>query len=259
MPSLTLAKRAPSHTARCVAIAQGGQCDGLYLWVDADGVSRGPHDQKIQLPCGSFFTYEPPHDPKARFMLFLGAASGGGKSTQMRLIAERYHKLFPHRQQVLISKLDEDETLDSAPWIKRINVQTLVDHPFELAEARDSLVIVDDVEGLPLDQAVAVQKAVEIIATQGRHNNASLLYASHNLTNYKQTRLLHQEVGGHVVFPLSSSYHQLRYLLEKYDGLDPHEIKAIRRLPSRWVIVLRQYPAIVIWESGAMLPHSMDA
>ena len=65
------------------------------------------------------------------------------------------------------------------------------------------------------------------------------------------------EVQQCVIYPSSSSYSHLKHLLSHYYGLDSAEIKQIRRLPSRWVCVKRDFPPVVLYDGGAYLPHAM--
>ena len=257
MPYLTLGKRPSSKEARAVATVTGGELHGLHLWADTSVTCNDP--QMITLPIGSHFQYQPPLDG-SRFVLFLGGAAGCGKSTLSKQIAELYHKMWPSRQQVLVSKLAKDEVLDSLPYLHRINIQSLVDRPFELNEADSSLIIVDDVEGLNPTQAAAVQNLVDIVLSQGRHSEGgtSLVYCSHNLTMGKNTRLLHMETHGHVIYPSASGFYQLRYLLTHYCAMSPAEVKWIRKLPSRWVCILKNFPPVCIWDSGAALINSLE-
>jgi hypothetical protein len=247
MPSLTLSKK-PVGTM--LAIAQGGSKNGQLLCVlDSPGPSS------IDLHDG-FFTYEPPHDPKARFILCTMSSSGSGKSTQLLLIGERYHTLYPRRPIVLLSRLDQDETLDQVNYIRRLRVDSLLESPFELRELENALLIVDDIEGMNVTQEKAVQQLLELVLTQGRHFNTSLLFSAHNLTNGAKTRTLLNESMAYLTFPSATSFMQLKYLLERYAGLDRKEITAIRKLPSRWVLVSRRYPTVVLTEHSAYLPHS---
>jgi DNA segregation ATPase FtsK/SpoIIIE-like protein len=76
------------------------------------------------------------------------------------------------RPVILLSSLDCDETLDRAnEYIRRIQMSSLVENPLSLDELRDSLVIFDDCEALPDDEAKAAESALNLIATQGRHSN----------------------------------------------------------------------------------------
>jgi hypothetical protein len=257
MPSLALSVKAPHKEARRLAVVAGGQLDGHYLWV-IEGHSGGiaGAKQAIELPMGSHFIPEPPHEPKYRFMQFLGGSSGCGKSTLIGLQAVRFHELHPDAPIVLISNLKHDDTLAKLPYVRRLNVDTLLTAPIDMeTELAGALVIFDDIEALPPAQEKAVQALIEQIATQGRHSATSMLYASHSLTNYKKTRLVHMEVQQCVVYPSCSSYSQLKHLLGHYYGLDNAEIKRIRKLPSRWCLIKRDFPPVVVYDGGAYLPH----
>jgi hypothetical protein len=247
MPSLLLSKKPAGNV---LAVVQGGRNAGMLVCV-----SDEPGRSHIDLHDG-FLTFEPPHDPKQRFILATMASSGAGKSTQIALCAQRYHTLYPRRPIVLMSRLDEDETLDQLPYIRRINVNSLLDNPFDLKELQDCLLIIDDVEGLPIQLEKAVQQVLELVLTQGRHTNTSLLYSAHNLTSGNKTRTLLNEAHAYLVFPHATSMMQLKYLLERYAGLDRKEIAAIRKLPSRWVCITRRYPTAIFGEHEAFLPHS---
>jgi len=239
------------QNSKVLAFVFGGKNDGKCLYSVDDDSGK----QKIVLDKDEMFIFEP--SEKDRFILSTGAASGSGKSTQLLNIALRYHFLFPKRPIVLVSRLNEDETLDKAKFIKRINIDSLLEKQFELNEFPiGGLVIVDDVEGLDKQREAAVQNMVDIILTQGRHQNVSLLHSSHLLTNGHKTRLLLNESHAYLIFPQATSFMQINYLLSKYAGLDTKQIKEIRDIPSRWVLVTRRYPTCIISDKMAYLPHS---
>lgn len=254
MPSLLLVqgKAKPDGSAKAIAHVEGGRHSGATLWL-----SDAPGRSKVELDSG-LMIMEPPHDASQRFITALMAASGSGKSTQIALTAERYHLLYPRRPIVLLSKLDQDDTLDALPYIRRLRADSLLEHDFELGEMgmEGSLVIMDDLEALPKDIDAKVQTMLELILCQGRHFNVSLLYSAHNLTNGLRTRTLLNESHTYVVFPHASSAMQLKYLLSRYAGLDNKEIAQLRHLPSRWTCVGRRYPPYVLCESSAYLPHA---
>ena len=257
MPSLQLALRQPSPTARAVAVVQGpGPAQGRFLWLDADAAGGAA---RISLPSGNFFTLEPSHDPNGRMLVGAFSASGGGKSTQLLLIAQRFHALWPDRPVVLVTSLKErDETLESVPWIRRLSLQSLVDSEITLEELRGSMLLLDDVEMLPLAEENAVRRLRELVLTQGRHAAVSMCIAAHNPNTGARDRTLHNELQAHIVMPHGLSYHSLKYLLEKYDGLSPADVKTIRSsLGSRWAAVLRNFPTCIVHEHGAYLPHSV--
>jgi hypothetical protein len=56
-----------------------------------------------------------------------------------------------------------------------------------------------------------------------------------------------------VVYPLSTSYHALRYLLHSYVGVDDEKIKELKKCGSRWLCFLRHYPQIAITQKSVEL------
>ena len=186
MPSLSLRNHEHGKPIGCV---EGGDLQGSNLWLYEHGSKRN----RIDLPPDSHFVVEPSHDNDSRDLLFVAGPSGSGKSTFIKQFSSRYHKLWPDRLIVLISKLQDDSTLDSLDFIKRIRVDSLLEKKLELEELDHSLLLIDDVEGLPKDQSVAVQELVDLVCNQGRHYSISMIYVSHLLTDYKRTRnLLHE-------------------------------------------------------------------
>jgi len=140
--------------------------------------------KEVELPADSLFQLIPNPNPRQRDVYYICGPSGSGKSHIAKGIAEAYRKLHPGRGVYLVSKLTEDSTLDSMKGgkPKRINIQSLVDDPFDIEEARDSLVIVDDIDALPKDQLKAVHTFIDDIAITGRHTNTSLLFLTHYTT-----------------------------------------------------------------------------
>ena len=80
-----------------------------------------------------------------------------------------------------------------------------------------------------------------------------MLCLSHYLTNYKKTRLLLNEATNIVVYPLSTSYHALRYLLRNYVGVEDDKIKDLKRSGSRWLCFTKHYPQIAITQRSVEL------
>jgi hypothetical protein len=208
---------------------------------------------EVEIPGDSLFQLIPNPNPRQRDVYYVCGPSGSGKSHIAKGIAEAYRKLFPGREVYLVSKLTEDSTLDSMKGgkPKRINVQSLVDDPFDVEEARDSLVIVDDVDALPKAQLKAVQTFIDDIAITGRHTNTSLLFLTHFTTNYKSTRLILMETHHFVTYPQTTSKHALLYLLRNHAGIDDETITRMRRCGSRWVCISKGMPPIMIGQHFA--------
>jgi energy-coupling factor transporter ATP-binding protein EcfA2 len=199
-------------------------------------------DKSITLPDDSQFVICPSPDPKKREVYYIAGASGSGKSYIAKSIAEIYKKLHPSREIYLISKLEEDSTLDTMkPKPKRINIQTLIDDYPELDEFADCCLIFDDYDTFVGPAEKVVHKLIDDLATMGRHTNTTMLCLSHYLTNYKKTRLLLNEATHLVVYPMATSFHALSYLLKTHCGLTKDDCRDLKKM-GRWVCLYKHYP-----------------
>ena len=176
---------------------------------------------------------------------YLYGASGSGKSYIARDIAEGYHLLNPKNGVFLISKLQEDDTLDKAKFIKRVNPETFKEEKPDVTEFIDSLVIIDDYEGWESSDKSLYNIIISLIndiASMGRHHKINLIVCNHNHTNYRATRLLLNEATGIIIYPQSSGDNALKYLLTSYVGLTKAQINEIKKARSRWVFVHKHAP-----------------
>jgi len=222
------------------------------------GSAKETEETHIKLPPGSTFTLIPTKDSKKREVWYIAGASGSGKSYIARGLAEQYMKQFPDRKVYLISKLEEDDTLDNIRGKKLIRLKPakLVENPLkDLTILQDSMIIMDDYDTFLGKEMKVIQQLIDDIAIMGRHNNITMLCLTHYLTNYSKTRLLLTEATHIVVYPLSTGAHALNYLLKTYLGLEKEEISAIRRGGSRWVMLYKNYPNYAITETEAFLLH----
>jgi hypothetical protein len=216
-------------------------------------------DKSIALPTGSMFQIIPSPSPTKREVYYITGASGSGKSYTAKGLAEHYKKFHPDREIYLISKLNEDETLDSMKIGKpqRINVQSLVDEPPELEEFRDCMVIFDDYDSFDGQLAKTIQTLINDLCIQGRHTNTTLVLCTHFTTNYKQTRLILGEVTHFVIFPSSTSPKALKYLLDSHVGMGKDDLNSIRKM-GRWVCVSKNHPQYLISEHSAKLLNQVE-
>lgn len=222
------------------------------------GSAKENEETHIKLPPGSVFQLIPSKDPKKREVWYIAGASGSGKSYIARALAEAYMKQFPDRKVYLVSKLEEDDTLDNIKGKKLIRLKPakLVDNPLkDLGMLENSMVIMDDYDTFTGKEMKVIQQLIDDIAIMGRHQNITMLCLTHYLTNYSKTRLLLTEATHIVVYPLSTGAHALNYLLKTYLGLEKEEIGAIRRGGSRWVMLYKNYPNYCVTETEAFLLH----
>jgi hypothetical protein len=204
------------------------------------------HDAKeatrIDLTDDSQFQLLPSPDPKKREVFYIAGASGSGKSHIAKGIAECYAKLFPDRSVYLISKLEEDSTLDKMdPPPKRIKIQSLIDDYPAIEEFEDCCVIFDDYDTFTGNAEKVIHKLIDDLATMGRRTNTTMLCLSHYLTNYKKTRLLLNEATHIVVYPMATSFHALGYLLKTHIGMTKDDVRDLKKM-GRWVCIYKHYP-----------------
>jgi hypothetical protein len=230
----------------------------MDAYEEMSGSANKSESTHIKLPNDGHFVLIPTTDPKKREVWYIAGASGSGKSHIAKGIAEQYMKQFPDRDVYLISKLEEDDTLDSMKGRKciRLKPAKLVETPLkDLSKLKDSLVIFDDYDTFQGKEMKVIQQLIDDIAIMGRHENITMLCLTHYLTNYSKTRLLLTEATHIVVYPLSTGAHALNYLLKTYLGLEKEEISAIRKGGSRWVCLYKNYPNYCITETEAFLLH----
>ena len=120
--------------------------------------------KEIVLDDDGIFELLPPEDPKKRCVFYIAGQSGSGKSWIAKQLALYYHKLFPKRGIYLISKLEEDETLDALKFLKRVPIKSFVEEYPDLEEFRDTLTIWDDYDTLTGEAEKVVHKIIEDLA-----------------------------------------------------------------------------------------------
>lgn len=213
---------------------------------------------RVTLPPNSSFGLIPTQDPKKRQIWYISGSSGAGKSYVAKRLAEQYKKKYPDRIVYLVSKLEEDSTLDSMKDPpKRLSPMKLVENPLtttdDLEKLRDSMIIFDDYDTFTGKEGKAIQQLIDDIAVMGRHQNITMLCLTHYLSNYKKTRLLLTEASHFVLYPQSSGAHALNYMLKTYLGMGPDEVARLRKSGSRWVCIHKNFPLYCVTESEAWI------
>jgi hypothetical protein len=243
---------------------EGGDYDKqvIYLCVDdkeepkhpftkMDFAAAGQKEVKLQ---------QVPNTKSEREILYITGASGSGKSTYTRKYCEQYKKKWPQRDIFLFSSLKEDESLD-AIHPKRIAIdERLMDEPIEPEMLRDSLVIFDDIDVLSdKKQREAVMKIANQVLEIGRHFCITAVFTNHLPTNRGDTRRVLNESHEVIYFPHSGTAMGTKRLLECYVGLDPLQMKAIRKKPTRWACIFKNYPMVIMTERSIELANHDDS
>lgn len=194
----------------------------------------------------------PVFDPESdRKVFYVAGMSGCGKSTFTSKVIEQYSKMFKKNNIYLFSNKPKDEVLDKHKKLIRITLDDeLLEDPLTLEELENSLVIFDDVEYTPnKDISNELDRIRDMILQQGRSYKISFVYISHQLTNYKHSRIILNECHCCVLFPKLTTSYALKYLLDKYFGFTKNEIVKLKTLNSRWVCI-NKVPPYVIHENG---------
>jgi len=152
--------------------------------------------------------------------------------------------------------LKEDESLDSINP-KRIAIDNrLFDEPIEPEMLEESLVIFDDIDVLSdKKQREAVMKIANQVLEIGRHFKITAVFTNHLPTNRGDTRRVLNESHEVIYFPHSGTAMGTKRLLECYVGLDPDQMKKIRKMPTRWACIFKNYPMVIMTERSIELAN----
>ena len=194
-----------------------------------------------------------PNKKSERQILYITGASGSGKSYYTKHYCDQYKKMFPKNDIYLISSINEDSSIDKVKGLKRIKLSNeLLTTDLQAADFKDSMVIFDDTDCIT--NKIMRQKVngiLNMLLETGRQTNTSVIYTSHLATAGLETKRILNEAHSVTIFPHSLGGRSLKYLLENYFGLDRHQIKKIKTLPSRWVTLIKSFPMVVLSEKEA--------
>jgi hypothetical protein len=191
-----------------------------------------------------------------RDILYIAGPSGSGKSFFTRMYLLNYHKQFPDRPILMISKLSEDKSLDGVP-MKRVMIdERLITDPFDSSDFYDSCVIMDDIDTIK-DKEIraALMTLKDQILETGRHHNISLILTTHLACKGNETRSALNE-SHQIVFFMSSGANY-KYLLQNYLGMDLNQIKALNKMKSRWICICRGFPQIIYTEKQLLFMKNL--
>lgn len=186
--------------------------------------------------------------------LYVAGPSGSGKSTYIANWLKEYKRMFPENPIYLFSTVTEDEVLDKLDPVRIPLDEELLLEPIQPEDIADSVCIFDDVDTV---QDASIRKYIsglrDWLLECGRHHRIRLCMTSHNLSNYKATRLQLLEATSVTFFPRAGATFQLKNFLKTYGGMDDRQIQRVLRLPSRWVTMYKSYPMFILYEKGAFL------
>jgi energy-coupling factor transporter ATP-binding protein EcfA2 len=239
---------------RPLAKIEGGTLGGKLVSVapqEEEGQKRTY--KHVELPEGSRFQLVP-NTTKEREIIYITGPSGSGKSTFTSNYIKEYKKKFKNGDIFLFSALSEDEVLDKHN-VKRIKLSAaLITDKLTSADFENALVIFDDIDVIS-DKKIreAVIATLNSVLEVGRHFKTYCIITNHLPTAGKDTRRVLNEAHEIVYFPHSGSMKGINYLLKEYIGFDNKEIKAIKKLKSRWCCIFKNYPQLAMTERNLWL------
>jgi hypothetical protein len=182
---------------------------------------------------------------KERFIVYITAPSGSGKSYFTRQIIEDYHTLYPKRPVYIFSSLDDDPTLDKLKYLKRIKIKSpaFLERELSVNDFNECLTIFDDCDCLtnkPIKRKV--YELLNAILETGRHTKTSVVFTSHTATNGLETKKILNEAHTIVVFPRTAGNRTLKYLLYDYLGFNKEDLKKLKNCEGRWVAITKSFP-----------------
>lgn len=216
---------------------------------------EGSDEKKLQIEVNGKVLPVP--NIETRDILFIAGPSGSGKSTLASLYIQAYKKLFPNNKIIIFSRKPTDPVLDKLKPLRFVIDASIISDPVDITEDfRETLVLFDDCNTFQDDKIKkAVSKLMHDILEVGRSFNIYCVITSHlvNPNERKDARVIWNEAHSICIFPRSGNRRGMVYALENYCGLDKKTINQVLALPSRWVIIGKQYPLYVLHEKGALL------
>jgi hypothetical protein len=206
----------------------------------------------------------PYKDEEVADHVYCAGPTGSGKSTWVGNYIKEIKKMFPKKQLFIFSSFDKDKALDPYDPIRIEINDELIETPIEKEEIADSIVVFDDIDTIKAAGkktnrlAEACQYLRDDLLQCGRKEHIKTMCTSHQLMNYTKTRNLLNECQKIVFFPRATSpYHNKRFLKE-YCGLEAAGIKKLLKLPTRWIMICKNFPMYAMYESGVILLNQLD-
>ena len=247
------------HTGKPLAVIHEGKLNGKEVSVNTPEDKPTKSYSYIPLKDGKF--QQIPNQKSEREILYITGPSGSGKSTYTLKYCQEYKKKKKKSDIFLFSALAEDETLDKIKTKRMIIDDSLISNPIPVESFENSLVIFDDIDVISNKaHRDAVYSLLNQILEVGRHHKIYCIVTNHLPTGGKDTRRIINESHSVTYFPQSGSAGQMNRLLQNYLGLDTATLKKIRKLPTRWATVFKNYPICILTEKllFSLNPDSSD-
>lgn len=199
-----------------------------------------------------------PLPDRERFVSYITAKSGAGKSYYASKLTEEYHKFNPKNAVYLFSPFEQDGKSFNFKWITKIDIKhnDFVTEDWNVEDFTDSLLILDDIESITNKKVKNILNDIlNLVLEAGRKQRISCIYTSHLTMQGHGTRRILNEMHSLTLFPRSVGERTLKYILDTNYGMSKDQIERIKKLKSRWVTIVQSYPMVVVHENGAYIPN----
>lgn len=193
-----------------------------------------------------YFQYIPDTD-RDRDTIFVAGTSGSGKSYFASQYIKEYHRIYPDNPIYLITgNSAEDPAFENMKYLKKINLEGILQDPLDYTEFKDCLVVADDIDAVSGKLGKYLYDLRDKLLKNSRKVKVSVLSTAHSFTGTDLKAVLNE--SDVIVFFPSNYNRSLKYLLENYLGLTKEGIKAVRNLKTRWCAFVKSYPNVLITE-----------
>ena len=222
---------------------------------------ESPNEIKTKEAIGNFDIL--PNIKNGFEVVYMCGAMGVGKSTQCRMYAQEYRRIFRKNNIFLFSQKMEDKAFDDYHELKirRVKLDDIfMKKTFDVTKERDfhnSLILFDDIATIP--EKKMVEKVLQIILqfiTLGRQYHCYIVITSHMFYGFKNKELyanIQNEVNKLIWFKGVNTY-QLKYILKQYWGYDVRQINRFLKMdPESRFTCINKYPAYIITKHSCLL------
>jgi hypothetical protein len=230
-----------------IAIIEKPKADNKIIFLDTKD-DKGLKD--IELKDNSILQAVPYVHKTER--VFISGQTECGKSYWMKNYMNQLRRMDEKKNIYLFSDVQEDEEIDKIKKLTRVVIDdNVIDNIPDPLNFKNSICIFDDYDSIQNKKILdVIQNFRDALLKRGRHENITLLISSHLSNDYKNTRIIMNECNKIVIFPKAGNVYALKYLLNKYIGMDKKQIQKLMSLPSRWVMIHKNYPQYIIYEKG---------
>lgn len=234
----------PKSPTICVEYGKGVTSD-LCLRNDPRGV-------KTYESSNIFFPT--PNTMIGRQIAFVCAPSQAGKTTFVNHFAKMFQYIYPKLKKIKVFSEKQNDDLEELGSERVPLDESIVENPINPLSLENTLLIFDDVDGI-YDRKVRneVFKLIDRILKLGGGKKCHIIVTYHMLTNHSETRYLLFESNYIVVFPNTGTVNQFRNLFQNYLGIDADQTKKIMCTNSRWVLIHKNHPKYIVYESGCSI------